>query len=87
VVYGVAQRIGIAEQDIITINERREFSRARISALMQSDVKVADVLEDVHRIAVRAPLPCFLDDVVPYRAEFVFEFMKSMLYIELRNRS
>jgi hypothetical protein len=62
----VAQRInGIAGQDVIAISGRREFSRAGISALMQRDVKVADVLEDVNGIAVRTPLPRFLDDVVP----------------------
>jgi hypothetical protein len=75
----VAQRIsGITEQDVIVISGSREFNRATISVLVQCDVKVADVLEDVNGIAVRTPLSCFLDDIVPQRTEFVFEFRESM---------
>ena len=52
-------------QDIIAICGRREFSRAKISVLMQCDVKVADVSENVDRNAVGSALPRLLDDVVP----------------------
>jgi hypothetical protein len=63
----VAQRVGgIVEKDVIVIGGRRgEQCRGSISALMQCNVKVADVLEDVDRNAVRSAFPRFLDDVVP----------------------
>jgi len=63
----VAQRVGgIVEKDGIVIGGRRgERFRGSIGALMQCNVKVADVSEDVDGNAVRSALPRFLDDVVP----------------------
>lgn len=54
------------EKDVIVIGGGRgEQRRECIGALVQCDVKVADVSEDVDRNAVRSALPRFLDDVVP----------------------
>jgi len=54
------------EKDVIVIGGGRgEQCQGRISALMQRDVKVADVSEDVDRNIVRSARPRFLDDVVP----------------------
>lgn len=62
---------GTVEKDVIVIGSGRgEHCRGSISALMQCNVKVADVSEDVDRNDVDRnnvgfSLPRFLDDVVP----------------------
>lgn len=76
------------EKDVIVIGGRRgEQCRGSISALMQRNVKVADVSEDVNRNAVRSPLPRFFDDVVPEGTKAMLKFGESMENIELRDRS
>ena len=78
---------GAMGQDVIVISRRRgESCRDSNSALVQCDVKMANVPEDVYGGAVRPAIPRFQDDFVPQVAEVVLESRECILDVELGNR-
>ena len=72
------------EENVIVIGGgSRKRSRGSIGALMQSDVKMANQIENLDRIAETPLLLCFFDQFVPDCTEVMLKPRKGMANVKI----
>ena len=73
----------LKENSVESVGGSGEGSWGSIGSLVQSDVKTANQMENMDRIAAIPSVLCFLDQFVPERTEVMLWSRKSIAYIEL----